>query len=45
VESSIGLAQRAASTGNDDESLAEKVNDPTASLTQFKVQVPYSAGV
>ena len=38
---SISFARSAAS-GGDDESLADKVNDPTASLTQFKVQDIYT---
>jgi hypothetical protein len=39
---SISLAQQAAAAGNDDEALAEKEYDPTASLTQFKVQDIYT---
>lgn len=38
---SLSLAQQT-SPGNDEESLAEKVNDPTASLTQFKIQDIYT---
>jgi hypothetical protein len=39
---SVSLAQQAATAGNDDESLAIKEYDPTANLTQFKVQDIYT---
>ena len=39
---SNSLAQRTAAAGNDDEALAEKEYDPTASLTQFKIQDIYT---
>jgi hypothetical protein len=39
---SVSLAQQTAATGNDDESLAIKEYDPTASLTQFKIQDIYT---
>jgi hypothetical protein len=35
-------AQQSASVSSNDEPLAEKVNDPTASLTQFKIQDIYT---
>jgi hypothetical protein len=37
-----GLAQQTTVSGNDDESLAIKENDPTANLTQFKIQDIYT---
>jgi hypothetical protein len=40
--SSPARAQQTTSASAPDESLAEKVNDPTASLTQFKVQDIYT---
>ena len=39
---SLTLAQQTPTTGNDDESLAVKEYDPTASLTQFKIQDIYT---
>jgi hypothetical protein len=39
---SVSLAQPTATTSNDDESLDIKEYDPTASLTQFKVQDIYT---
>ena len=39
---SVSLAQQTAAAGNDDESLAIKEYDPTASLTQFKIQDIYT---
>jgi hypothetical protein len=42
VNCSTGLAQQTAAAGNDDESLAIKENDPTADLTQFKIQDIYT---
>ncbi len=39
---SVSLAQQTAAAGNDDESLAIKEYDPTASLTQFKIQDVYT---
>jgi hypothetical protein len=39
---SLSLAQTATSAGSGDESLVDKVNDPTASLTQFKIQDIYT---
>jgi hypothetical protein len=39
---SLSLAQQSAAAGNDDESLAIKEYDPTASLTQFKIQDIYT---
>ncbi len=39
---SVSLAQQSAAAGNDDESLAIKEYDPTASLTQFKIQDIYT---
>ena len=39
---SASLAQQTAAAGTADESLAEKVNDPTAKLTQFKIQDIYT---
>lgn len=39
---SPGLAQQTASASGSDESLVDKVNDPTASLTQFKIQDVYT---
>jgi hypothetical protein len=39
---SVSLAQQTAAAGNDDESLAIKEYDPTANLTQFKVQDIYT---
>jgi hypothetical protein len=39
---SLGLAQQSGSAGSWDESLVDKVNDPTASLTQFKIQDIYT---
>jgi hypothetical protein len=38
---SLSLAQQTASAGDEEESLAERENDPTADLTQFKVQDIY----
>ena len=42
VAHSVSLAQQTAAAGTPDESLAEKVNDPTGRLTQFKVQDIYT---
>ena len=42
VNCSPGFAQQTAAAGNDDESLAIKENDPTADLTQFKIQDIYT---
>ena len=39
---SVSLAQQTAAAGNDDESLATNEYDPTASLTQFKIQDIYT---
>jgi hypothetical protein len=39
---SVSLAQQTAAAGNDEESLAIKEYDPTASLTQFKIQDIYT---
>ncbi len=39
---SASLAQQTVAAGNDDESLAIKEYDPTASLTQFKIQDVYT---
>ena len=39
---SVSSAQQTTAAGNDDESLAVKEYDPTASLTQFKVQDVYT---
>ena len=39
---SVSLAQQTATAGNDDESLAIKEYDPTAALTQFKIQDIYT---
>ena len=39
---SVSLAQTATSAGSADESLVDKVNDPTASLTQLKIQDIYT---
>jgi tetratricopeptide (TPR) repeat protein len=39
---SVSFAQQTAVTGNDEEGLAEKEYDPTASLTQFKIQDIYT---
>ena len=39
---SASFAQQTSAAGNPDESLAEKVNDPTGRLTQFKVQDIYT---
>lgn len=39
---SLGLAQQTTSVSSSDESLVDKVNDPTASLTQFKIQDTYT---
>jgi len=39
---SVSLAQQSAAAGSDEESLAVRENDPTASLTQFKVQDIYT---
>ncbi|MGA7869525.1 MAG: hypothetical protein WCA22_01375 [Candidatus Binatus sp.] len=39
---SLGLAQQTASAGSDEESLAVMENDPTASLTQLKIQDIYT---
>ena len=42
VGRSIALAQQSASANLTEEGLAEKENDPTAALTQFKVQDIYT---
>ncbi len=39
---SLSLAQQTASASDEEESLAERENDPTASLTQFKIQDIYT---
>jgi hypothetical protein len=39
---SVSFAQQTAVAGNDEEGLAEKEYDPTASLTQFKIQDIYT---
>jgi len=39
---SVSLAQQTAPAGSDEESLAVRENDPTANLTQFKVQDIYT---
>ena len=39
---SVSLAQQTAAAGNDEESLAVKEYDPTANLTQFKIQDIYT---
>jgi hypothetical protein len=39
---SMSFAQQTAAVGNSDESLTEKVNDPTGRLTQFKIQDIYT---
>jgi hypothetical protein len=39
---SVSLAQQTAAAGNDEESLAIKEYDPTAALTQFKIQDIYT---
>src|SRR5579864_278862 len=39
---SLSFAQQTAAAGNDDEGLAEKEYDPTASLTQLKIQDIYT---
>jgi hypothetical protein len=41
-EYTFSLAQQTAPTGNDDESLAIRENDPTANLTQLKAQDIYT---
>jgi hypothetical protein len=42
AECSAAVAQQTASAGGDDETLVDKEYDPTASLTQFKVQDIYT---
>jgi hypothetical protein len=42
VSCPLGLAQQTTPAGTDDESLAIRENDPTADLTQFKVQDIYA---
>src|SRR5260370_37655250 len=39
---SVSFAQQSAAAGNDEESLAVREYDPTANLTQFKVQDIYT---
>ena len=39
---SVGLAQQTTPASRADESLVDKVNDPTASLTQLKIQDIYT---